>query len=183
MHDWTWITLLKTLDFDHLAGGVGFAAKGAKSLPADFSHAVGLPVNLAFGQHIFAMSKGHTVVPYGHDNLATGFVVLGGTFRGRRYDRVEDHASYYIIRPTIDHTFRPGEFSTISNHKDIVHWFTADSENGFTFNVHIVETNPENSKKPGRVYVDSIGAKLASQLIKAAKFRFRTFLGYRSRIR
>ena len=74
--------LLKTLDFDRLAAGVSFPAKGAKSLPVDFSHVGGLPVELAFGRQIFAMGKGRSVVPHGHDNMATGFLVLKGNFPG-----------------------------------------------------------------------------------------------------
>ena len=49
--------LLKTLDFDRLAAGVNFPAKGAKSLPVDFSHVGGLagragirPADLRHGQ-------------------------------------------------------------------------------------------------------------------------------------
>ena len=95
------------------------------------------------------MAKGRSVVPHGHDNMATGFLVLKGNFRGRHYDRVEDHSDHYIIRPTIDRTFKPGEFSTISDHKDNVHWFTAESETGFIFNIHVTETNPENPRTPG----------------------------------
>ena len=127
---------------------------------------------LAFGRQIFAMGKGRSVVPHGHDNMATGFLVLKGTFRGRHYDRIEDHADHYIIRPTIDRDFQPGEFSTISDHKDNVHWFTAESDTGFIFNVHVVETNPENPKRPGRVYVDPMGEKLAGGLIKAPKITY-----------
>ena len=97
------------------------------------------------------MKKGRSVVPHGHDNMATGFLVLKGKFRGRHYDRVEDRSDHYIIRPTIDRVFKPGEFSTISDHKDNIHWFTAEDEAGFIFNVHVVETNPENGKRPGRV--------------------------------
>jgi len=164
--------LLKTLDFDRLAAGVSFPAKGAKSLPVDFSHIGGLPVNLAFGRQIFALGKGRSVVPHGHDNMATGFLVLKGRFRGRHYDRLEDHADHYIIRPTIDREFQPGEFSTISDHKDNVHWFTAESESGFIFNVHVVETNPENSHRPGRIYIDPMGQKLAGGLIKAPKITY-----------
>ena len=100
--------LLKTLDFDRLAAGVSFPAKGAKSLPVDFSHVGGLPVKMPFGGQIFAMRKGRSVVPHGHDNMATGFLVVKGNFRGRHYDRVEDHADHYVIRPTIDREFRPG---------------------------------------------------------------------------
>jgi hypothetical protein len=165
--------LLKTLDFDRLAPGVNFPAKGAKSLPVDFSHVDGLPVKLPFGGQIFAMRKGRSIVPHGHDNMATGFLVLKGDFRGRHYDRIEDHADHYIIRPTIDRGFRPGEFSTISDHKDNVHWFTnTANEPGFVFNVHVMETNPENPKPPGRVYVDPQGEKLSGGLIKAPKISF-----------
>jgi hypothetical protein len=164
--------LLKTLDFDRLASGVSFPAKGAKSLPVDFSHVHGLPVELAFGRQIFAMGKGRSVVPHGHDNMATGFLVLKGSFRGRHYDRLEDHPDHYIVRPTIDRSFQPGEFSTISDHKDNVHWFTAEGETGFIFNAHVTETNPENPKKAGRVYVDPMGEKLAGGLIKAPKISY-----------
>jgi hypothetical protein len=164
--------LLKTLDFDRLAAGMTFPAKGAKSLPVDFSHVNGLPVALAFGRQIFGMAKGRSVVPHGHDNMATGFLVLKGNFRGRHYDRVEDHSDHYIIRPTLDRDFQPGQFSTISDHKDNVHWFTNQSETGFLFNVHVVETNPENPKRPGRVYVDPMGEKLDGGLIKAPKITY-----------
>ncbi len=164
--------LLKTLDFDKLAAGASFPAKGAKSLPVDFSHVGGLPVKQAFGRQIFAVGKGRSVVPHGHDNMATGFLVLKGKFRGRHYDRVEDHKDHYIIRPTIDRAFKPGEFSTISDHKDNVHWFTAESESGFIFNVHVLETNPENTKRPGRVYVDPLGEKLSGGLVKAPKITY-----------
>ena len=100
--------MLKTLDFERLAPSVNFPAIGAKSLPVDFSHIGGLPVKVPFGGQIFAMRKGRSVVPHGHDNMATGFLVLKGNFRGRHYDRVEDHTDHYIIRPTIDRQFRPG---------------------------------------------------------------------------
>jgi hypothetical protein len=164
--------LLKTLDFDRLAATVKFPEKGAKSLPVDFSHVGGLSVKLPFGGQIFAMRKGRSVVPHGRDNMATGFLVMKGSFRGRHYDRIEDHADHYIIRPTLDRNFRPGEFSTISDHKDNIHWFTAEGETGFIFNVHVVDTNPENPKKPGRVYVDPIGEKLSGGLIKAPKISY-----------
>jgi hypothetical protein len=165
--------LIKSLDFDRLAAGVNFPAKGAKSLPVDFSHVGGLPAKLPFGGQIFAMQKGRSVVPHGHDNMATGFVVLKGSFRGRHYDRLEDHPDHYIIRPTINRSFRRGEFSTISDHKDNVHWFTAEGETGFLFNVHVLETNPDqNAKPPGRVYVDPQGEKLPGGLIKAPKISY-----------
>jgi hypothetical protein len=164
--------LLKTIDFDRLEAGVSFPAKGARSLPVDFSHVSGLPVQQAFGRQIFAMGPGRSVVPHGHNNMATGFLVLKGNFRGRHYDRIADNSDHYIIRPTIDRSFQPGEFSTISDHKDNIHWFTAESRCGFLFNIHVVETNPENPNRPGRVYVDPMGEKLAGGLIKAPKISY-----------
>ncbi len=164
--------LLKSLDFDRIAREVNYPAIGAKSLPVDFDKVSGLPTSLVFGRQIFAMKKGRSVVPHGHDNMATGFLVLKGNLRGRHYDRVEDHKDHYVIRPTIDRSFQPGEFSTVSDHKDNVHWFTAESETAFIFNVHVTETDPGNPKPPGRVYVDPAGEKLAGGLIKAPKVTY-----------
>lgn len=161
--------LLRSLDFDRIAAGVNYPAKGAKSLPVDVKNIAGLPTKLVFGRQIFAMKKGRSVVPHGHDNMATGFLILGGKLRGRHYDRVEDHDDYYLIRPTIDRTFTPGEYSTVSDHKDNVHWFQAESEHAFIFNIHVMNTDPGNQNVPGRVYIDPMGEKVASGLIKAPK--------------
>jgi hypothetical protein len=165
-------SLLKTLDFDRIAKDVDLPAHGAKSLPGDFKNVSGLPKDLVFGRQIFAMKKGRSVIPHGHDNMATGFLVLKGDFRGRHWDRVEDHADHYIVRPTIDRKFAPGETSTISDHKDNVHWFTAESEVGFIFNVHVIGYNPDNPKSGGRVYVDPLGEKLSGGLNKAPKISY-----------
>jgi hypothetical protein len=164
--------LLWTLDFDRMAAGVNYPAVGAVSLPPDFSHVSGLPTNLVFGRQIFAMAKGRSVIPHGHDNMATGFLVLKGTLRGRHWDRVEDHKDHYLIRPTIDRAFSPGEYSTISDHKDNVHWFTAQSDHAFIFNIHVNQTDPGNPKNAGRVYIDPLGEKVAGGLIKAPKITY-----------
>jgi len=164
--------LLRTLDFDRIAAGVNYPALGAKSLPVSFDAVAGLPTSLVFGRQIFAMTKGRSVVPHGHNNMATGFLVLKGNLRGRHYDRLEDHQDHYIIRPTIDRTFTPGEFSTVSDHKDNVHWFTAESETAFIFNIHVMETNPENPNGAARVYVDPVGEPIAGGLIKAPKLTY-----------
>ena len=164
--------LLKTLDFEKIAAGVNYPALGAKSLPVDFKNVSGLPTNLVFGRQIFAMNKGRSIIPHGHDNMATGFLVLNGTLQGRHWDRVEDHKDHYLIRPTIDRTFKPGEFSTVSDHKDNIHWFTADSDHAFVFNIHVNHTDPGNPKSPGRIYLDPLGEKVAGGLIKAPKITY-----------
>ena len=123
----------------------------------------------SFGKQIFALNKGRSVVPHGHDNMCTGFIILRGSFVGKHYDRVEDHKDHYLIRPTIDRPFRPGECSTVSDHKDNVHWFKAETDGAFIFNVHVMNYNPENKKSARRVYVDLDGEKTAGGLIVARK--------------
>ncbi len=161
--------LLKLVQLDRLAQKVKFPEKGAANLGIDLSKVEGLPHKLVFGKQIFAMKKGRSVVPHGHDNMATGFIILRGHFVGKHYDRVEDHADHYLIKPTIDRAFGPGECSTISDHKDNVHWFKADSDTGFIFNIHVMGYNPESTKIPRRVYVDPDGPKVRGGLILAKK--------------
>lgn len=159
--------LVKLVELDRLAAKVNFPDRGAASLGFDLSKVEGLPKKLTFGRQIFAVKKGRSIVPHGHNNMCTGFVVLRGDFTGKHYDRVEDQGDHYLIKPTIDRPFKPGECSTISDHKDNVHWFTADSDMGFIFNIHVLGYNPKNEKVSGRVYVDPNGEKVKGGLIRA----------------
>jgi hypothetical protein len=161
--------LVQLLDLDRVAQTVKYPAKGAASLGIDLSKVEGLPKKVVLGKQIFALQKGRSVVPHGHDNMCTGFIVLRGNFVGKHYDRVEDNDDHYLIRPTIDRTFKPGECSTVSDHKDNVHWFQCDSETGFIFNIHVMGYNPENKRPTARVYVDPDGEKVSGGLIKALK--------------
>ena len=112
--------LLKLLDFDRVARTAKLPDSGAHSSGIDLSKVEGLPQRLYFGKQIFGMKKGHSVVPHGHSNMCTGFIILKGTFEGKHYDRVETHEKHYLIKPTIDRAFKAGEFSTVSDHKDKV---------------------------------------------------------------
>jgi hypothetical protein len=161
--------LIQLVDLDRLARSVKYPPRGAASLGFKLSQVEGLPAKLDFGKQIFAVQKGRSVVPHGHSNMCTGFIVLRGEFRGRHYDKLETHADHYLIKPTIDRAFKPGELSTISDHKDNVHWFEATTETGFIFNVHVIEYDPTITESSGRLYLDPDGEKLAGGLIKAKK--------------
>lgn len=161
--------LIKLVQLDRLVQGKKYPERGTLNLGIDFTKVEGLPQKIFFGKQIFAMTKGRSVVPHGHDNMATGFIVLRGNFHGKHYERVEDHADHYLIKPTIDRTFKPGECSTISDHKDNVHWFKAESAYGFIFNIHVQGYNTESGKVPRRVYVDPEGEKVQGGLILAKK--------------
>jgi hypothetical protein len=161
--------LIKLVDLDRLSERTKYPEKGAANLGIDLKKVEGIPAKLVFGKQVFAMKKGRSVVPHGHDNMCTGFVILRGEFTGKHYDRVEEHPEHYLIKPTIDRLFKPGESSTVSDHKDNVHWFKAESETAFIFNIHVMGYNEENPRNPQRVYVDPDGEKVAGGLIVAKK--------------
>lgn len=142
---------------------------GAASYGFDLSKVEGLPREVDFGKQIFACKKGRSIVPHGHANMCTGFIILKGQWHGRHYDRLETLKDHYIVKPTIDREFGPGDLSTISDHKDNVHWFKAASETAYIFNVHVTGYDAAIKESSGRLYLDPDGEKLAGGLVKAAK--------------
>lgn len=159
--------LLRFVDFEKLTAKVSFREQGEVSLRANFPKVEGLPTNLVFGHQVFAVKRDRSVVPHGHENMATAFLILQGTFHGRHYDRLEDANDHMIIKPTIDRSFQAGEHSSISDDKDNVHWFKATSDTAFIFNIHVDGLQP--NKRVGRVYIDPMGEKLSDDRIRARK--------------
>ena len=158
--------LLKFIDFEKLTANLPLREHGKHSLRAKFPEVEGLPTKLVFGHQVFALHKGRSVAPHGHDNMATAFLILKGDFHGRHYDRLEDDDEHMIVRPTIDRPFTVAEYSTISDFKDNVHWFQATSDMGFIFNIHVMSVRPGRT---GRVYIDPNGEKLSEGRIRAKK--------------
>lgn len=161
--------LLKFVRFDELTKNLKFLDNGAKSLRPKLPEVEGLPKKLIFGRQIFAMKKGRSVVPHGHNNMATAFLVVKGQLHGRHYDRIEDQKKHILIRPTIDRQFAPGESSSISDYKDNIHWFKATTETAFVFNIHVLSVRPGSALTTGRVYVDPNGEELSGGLIRAER--------------
>ncbi len=165
--------LLRFLDFDRLAAGAKLVDNGALNLRVTFPKVEGLPSEYVFGRQIFALKKDRSVVPHGHDNMATAFLVLGGNLRGRHYDRIRDEKEHMVIKPTNDKEYGPGEPSTISDVKNNVHWFQALSEPAFIFNIHVLSLNPNGPAPTGRVYVDPQGERLSGGLIRAKRLGYK----------
>ncbi|MCA9119049.1 MAG: hypothetical protein H6822_17180 [Planctomycetaceae bacterium] len=161
--------LLKFIDFERMTKNLEFRDLGEHSLRPKFPEVEGLPTELVFGHQVFALKKGRSVVPHGHDNMATAFLVLQGDFHGRHYDRLEDESDHIIIKPTIDRAFTVGECSSISDHKDNVHWFKAASDTAFIFNIHVL--NVVAGKRSGRVYIDPSGEAISDGRIRARKIK------------
>ncbi len=152
--------VLRLVDFDKLTKDIRITDQGAKSLGFRFPEVEGIPKQLVFGKQIFALKKGRSVVPHGHNNMATAFLILQGDLHGRHYDRVEDEKQHIIIRPTIDRSFKPGEYSTVSDYKDNIHWFKANSDVAYIFNIHVNDTRPKSDTQTGRVYLNPNGEPL-----------------------
>jgi hypothetical protein len=163
---------LRLIDFDKLTDKLEMVDNGARSLQFKFPKVEGIPEKLAWGKQIFALKKGRSVVPHGHNNMATAFLILKGEFHGRHYDRLESDKTHMIIKPTIDRKFKVGECSTISDFKDNVHWFQALSGPAFIFNIHVTGVNPDNSEPTGRLYVDPHGEKLSDGRIRARRLDY-----------
>jgi hypothetical protein len=165
--------LLSLIDFDRLTDSVKFAERGERSVRLTFPKVEGLPTEWSFGKQIFALRQGRSVVPHGHNNMATAFLILKGQLRGRHYDRLKDEPGYMIIKPTIDRKFSPGECSTVSDYKDNVHWFQATSQQAFIFNLHVMDLNPDPAQPTGRVYIDPQGEKIAGGLTRARRIGYK----------
>lgn len=161
--------LCSVIKFDDIEKKTKLPDSGAANVGFDLSKVDGLPASVGFGKQVFGCKKGRSIVPHGHANMCTGFIVLKGEWHGRHYDRVETHADHYVIKPTIDRAFKPGELSTISDHKDNIHWFQATSDAAFIFNVHVIGYDKTIKESSGRLYVDPNGEKLAGGLVKAPK--------------
>ena len=161
--------LLELIDFERLTKNLKLADNGARPVRFKFREIDGVPTKLAFGKQIFALKSGRSVVPHGHNNMATAFMILKGKCHGRHFDRLEDEKEHFIIKPTIDRQFGVGTCSTISDFKDNVHWFKATTGPSFIFNIHVVNLNPEAKRRSGRVYLDPNGEKLQGGLIRARR--------------
>jgi hypothetical protein len=161
---------LTYVDFDKLTQNLEFRDRGERAFHAQFPAVEGLPTDLVFGHQMFALHRGRSVAPHGHYNMATAFLILKGAFQGKHYDRIEDDDAYMVIKPTINRPFQIGEYSTVSDFKDNVHWFQATQDNSFIFNIHVMNLDPQ-IKKGGRVYIDPNGEKLAGDRIRARKLK------------
>lgn len=164
--------LLRFIDFDRLTAGVVPPDNGARSLRFQFPKVEGVSDAVVFGKQIFALKEGRSVVPHGHDNMATAFLILGGTLHGRHYERLEDQKDHIVIEPTIDRAFEAGGCSTISDKKDNVHWFKATSDRAYIFNLHVLDIDPDGAAASGRVYLDPMGEKLSGNRVRARRIGY-----------
>src|SRR5580765_3970392 len=118
--------LCRAADFERVVSRLPLLPRGTSA------ESIRLLDGQAFTPKIFAMGKGRAIIPHGHVNMVSQHLVLQGEMRGRHYQRVRDEPGHLTVRPTIDKAFRQGDFSSISDQRDNVHWFIATSERAYT---------------------------------------------------
>ena len=136
--------LLSFIDFNKLIKGFEFPDLGVKTKGVRFPQLEGLPENLAFYRKIFGVKKGRAIIPHGHKNMTSAHLVLQGSFDLKHYDKMEDQGSHLIIKPTIDRHIGVGDYSSISDEKDNIHWFKTTSDYAFTFDMIVLDLNGES---------------------------------------
>ncbi len=131
--------LLKFIDFDRLLKGFQYPDLGVNTRPVKFPKLEGLPENTTFYKKIFGLKKDRAIIPHGHSNMSSAHMVLRGGFKLRHYDKLDDEGDFMIIKPTIDKMVQTGDFSSISDDRDNIHWFVASTASAFTFDVIVLD--------------------------------------------
>lgn len=147
--------LLKFIDFEQLIKGFDYPDLGVNTKKITFPKLEGLPERTAFVKKIFGMKKDRAIIPHGHVNMSSAHLLLRGEMHLRHYQNLGIEGNTMIIKPTIDKQISIGQSSSISDNKDNVHWFIAESESAFTFDVIMLDLDD----KPYDIYNLDIYAK------------------------
>lgn len=166
--------LLKFIDFDNLTRNFDYPDFGVNTKMVQFPKLDGLPEKTVFVKKIFGMKKGRAIIPHGHTNMSSAHLVLKGEFTLKHYDKVAEEDKYLLIKPTIDKTAGVGSSSSISDEKNNIHWFIANTVTAFTFDVIMLDLG-------GKAYdihnLDmAAGEKTGKGLIRAPKMNVETAL-------
>ncbi|MEZ4797562.1 MAG: hypothetical protein R2785_10380 [Flavobacteriaceae bacterium] len=137
--------LLKFIDLKKLQKGFQYPDLGVNTKPVFFPKLEGLPENTLFVKKIFGMQKDRAIIPHGHNNMASAHLVLEGEMHLRHYEKIAIADKNLIIKPSIDKIVRTGHFSSISDEKDNVHWFVANTQTAFTFDIIMLDLNNKST--------------------------------------
>jgi hypothetical protein len=134
--------LVRAIDLDGLVADIALPPDRAETKRFRLPGVAGQP---RFGTQIFALGRGRAIVPHGHRNMVSMHYVLAGEFHVRHFDRGEEQDGRFMLRPTLDKKFGPGDASTISDQRDNAHWFVCESERGYTLDVVVDGLEPRRA--------------------------------------
>lgn len=136
--------ILKFIDFENLIKGLEYPDLGVSTKQVKFPKLDGLPEKTVFIKKIFGMKKDRAIIPHGHSNMASAHLILEGEMHLRHYEKIQQDGKNLIIKPSVDRIVVLGESSSISDEKDNVHWFIANTETAFTFDVIMLDLNDKS---------------------------------------
>jgi len=131
--------LLELIDFENLIKRFKYPDLGVNTKTVQFPKLEGLPEEMVFVKKIFGMQKGRAIIPHGHSNMVSSHLVIKGEMHLRQYEKVREEKDHLVISPTIDKNCKLWESSSISDAQNNVHWFVANSETAFTFDVIVLD--------------------------------------------
>ena len=166
--------LLRFIEFDKLIKGFQYPDLGVNVKYVKFPKLAGIPQRTAFVKKIFGMKKGRAIIPHGHSNMASAHLVLKGDFALKHYNKIEEEKNHLIIQPTIDKKISVGDASSISDDQNNIHWFIADSDIAFTFDVIMLDLNEKHYDIHNIDILE--GEKLSNGSIRAKKLDVQTAL-------
>jgi hypothetical protein len=134
--------LLRLIDFEELVKNVPLPDDRATTRDPVFPPLEGVPQHPVHDRRVFLLRKDRAIVPHGHQNMASGHLVIHGSLRVRHFERLRDEPTHLVLRPTIDRQSLPGSATTVSDRKDNVHWLVATSEVAATFDVIVRGLDP-----------------------------------------
>lgn len=110
------------------------------------------PDRVAISKVVY-VRKGHSVPPHGHGNMVSAFLHLSGEFQVRQFDKLADDGESLVIRPRTDILARRGQWTSVTEHRNNVHWLTAVSDDCFLFTTKLIRID---DAKPfhGRINLD-----------------------------
>lgn len=161
--------LFKAIDYDRLAKSTKLFDDHETAEDVSFSKIKKLPDELSFAPYFYAMKKGVSIVPHGHQNMTTMHMILKGEAHGRHYDRIADEPEHLVIKITKDKILTVGNVSTISDQRDNIHWFKAQTEPVFMFNIGVYGLDSKITTT-GRDYIDpNQGENLKDGLLRVPR--------------
>ncbi len=134
--------LLTFIDFENLRKGFSFPDLGVNTRMVKFPAIEGLE-RTTFVKKIFGLKKDRAIIPHGHSNMVSSHLILDGKFRLRQYDKVSQEENVLLIKPSLDIQTGKGDYSSISDSHNNIHWFIAESDSAFTFDVIVLDLNQE----------------------------------------
>ena len=138
---------LKLIHLETLAQNAALPEKGESFEKFSFGPASGMPEHFKFYRNLAGFRKGRAIPPHGHNNLVSSFLVLKGELHGRHFDRLSTEGNHFLVKPTLDRVFKAGDFSTVSDDRDNVHWFQALTDECFIFDFGVDHIQPHWTPK------------------------------------